>query len=61
MITVDGNLQPYCEGCPYLELIKIEALNLVLHRKFYDCEHSKLCARLYSHISEHTTIATTDE
>ena len=60
MITVNGHLQPYCEGCPYLELTENEIFRLLGNHKEYCCEHENLCARLYRYLSERTTTTTTD-
>lgn len=58
MITVNGDLQPYCEGCPYLDLVENELVFLVGRQKSYDCANAALCARLFQYLSEHTTITT---
>ena len=61
MITVNGDLQPYCDGCPYLDLVENEIAYLFVRQKAYDCANSTLCARLFQYLSERTTTTTMDD
>jgi hypothetical protein len=60
MITVNGDLQPYCEGCPYLDLVENELVSLLGKQKVYNCANATLCARLFRYLSENATSATID-
>jgi DNA-directed RNA polymerase subunit RPC12/RpoP len=50
MITVQGNLESYCDKCPFLELeefaVRLDGV------KIYTCANRALCANLYNFIQQ---------
>lgn len=52
MITLNGNLQDYCKGCPYMELIELAN---TMCGKIYGCENSRLCSQLWKHLQNNVT------
>jgi hypothetical protein len=50
MITVNGNLEKYCEDCPYMEL---ESLVTPLGGStIYGCTNQRLCAFLFERFKQ---------
>lgn len=53
MITLNGNLEAYCEGCPYIE---IEYIGLSVDGKqIFSCENLRLCNRLFRYLQNKTS------
>lgn len=55
-VTLNGEFEHYCEGCPFLDL-RLAATTLE-GASIYVCENRPLCDRLYRCLSERTTSAT---
>jgi hypothetical protein len=45
MITLYGNFEEYCEGCPYIEIERIA--QSVDGEQIFSCENLRLCNRLF--------------
>lgn len=48
MITLNGNLLPYCEGCPNMEIVVTG--KTFFGEKLYSCEHFELRNRLFRYL-----------